>query len=432
MGNCIRNKLLGLAAALALACPEIWAQAPSLCLEISPEHPLLIFHCPPASTAASAANPMAYAQTVIQAWQALPEDMRPFATLQVDGRGADSAERDLWFRDLLLPLQDADVPAVLRVGGGESALHPVEKVSALLEGFSCIKGIQAVDLPFEEYGEFASDDPLAAPAAVRWLMGAIDAAAQHGRFIAIELDEIRWPRVMSNVSCRPLYAKMFEKRGCVVPVMKYRGPHTVAQTSALLGLWLEGAVVQWGVAPHSMWYADSRFIEPGVFGSLEQPPAMPPGLYRAMIVNGVMTGATVYSFSAADDLWFGARRYYWDQAIHGTLHSVIGAGLIPRRDFVLKKTRVAYQLAPSATPEDFHLNLRDIDGVLDKGFLMHGAYGMERPGQVPELILNTGRYFWIPVLSANASKDALAQFSTVVQPGVQNSPQAWTELLAKT
>ena len=433
MRNCIRNMTLGwLAAWVLAACPGVWAQAPSLCLEISPEHPLLIFRCAPASAPAPAADAMAYAQSVIQTWQSLPEDIRPFSTLQVDARGADTAERDLWFRELLLPLQDADVPAVLRVGTGTSVLHPVEKISELLEGFSCVKGIQAVDLPFEEYAEFAPDDPLAVPAVVRWLVGAIDAAAQHGRFVSIELDEIRWPRVMSNVSCKPLYDKIFEKRTCVVPVMKYRGPHTVAQTSALLGLWLEGAVVQWGVAPHSAWYADSRFIEPGVFGPSEQPPAMPPGLYRAMIVNGVMTGATVYSFSASDDLWFGPRRYYWDQAIHSTLHSVIERGLIPRRDFVLKKTRVAYQLAPSVTPEDFHLNLRDIDGVLDKGFLMHGAYGMERPGQVPELILNTGRYFWIPVLSANASKDALAQFAAVVQPGVQDSPQGWTELLARS
>lgn len=426
MGNCIRHTCLGLLAASAFfACAMAHAQTAPVCLEITPEHPLLIFHCPP-STATDA---IAYSQAVIEAWKSLPEDLRPFSALRVDAVGDDTAARDLWFREILLPLQDANVPAILRVGGpGVRTLHPAAQVDALLESYSCVKGIEAASLPFEEYCPGGAGEPLGAPPAVRWLCGVIDAAAGHGRFVSIQLDGIRWPRVMSNVSCNALYAKIAEHKANVAPVAEYRGPHSVPQISALLGLWLEGAAGQWGVAANPLWYADAHFIEPGVFGVAEQP-AMPPGLYRAMIVNGVMTGATVYAFPASDDLWFGPRRYYWDRVIYKTLQAVISGGLIPRKEFVLKKTRAAYQLVPAANPADFHLNLRDIDGVLDKGFLMHGAYGMERPGQVPELILNTSRHFWVPILSPHATPDALARFAAVVQPGTQDSAQAWKELL---
>jgi len=428
MGNCIRHTYLAVLAATAfVVCTATHAQGAPVCIEIAPEHPLLMFHCPPAVET----DAIAYSQAVIEAWNSLPEDLRPYSTLRVDAVGAGSEERDLWFRELLLPLQDANVPVILRVGGpGVRALHPVGHVASLLDSFSCVKGVEAASLPFEEYAAFEPGNSLGTPPVVRWLCGIIDAAAGHGRLASVPLDGIRWPRAMSNASCNPLYAKIVEHKANVAPLAEYRGPHSVAQISALLGLWLEGGAAQWGVAPNPLWYADARFVEPGVFGISEQPPAMPPGLYRAMIVNGVMTGATVYSFPAGDDLWFGSRRYYWDRIIYKTLQSVISGGLIPRKEFVLKKIRAAYQLAPAANPVDFHLNLRDIDGILDKGFLMHGAYGMERPGQMPELILDTSRHFWVPLLSPHASPEALAQFAAVVRPGELDSPQAWAELLA--
>ncbi len=91
----------------------------------------------------------------------------------------------------------------------------------------------------KEYYEFGMDDPLGAPPVVRWLIGTLDLAARYGRFLSLELDRIRWPRVMSNTWCRPLIQKFRECHGYLVPVSSCRGPHTVPQMSALLGLWIE-------------------------------------------------------------------------------------------------------------------------------------------------------------------------------------------------
>ncbi|NIA14979.1 MAG: hypothetical protein GWP08_12970 [Nitrospiraceae bacterium] len=427
-----RSKLLSrlhwlvLALGVALfAAPLSAAGYPPLSVEIRPEHPLLVFR----DSGAGITGAADYARHVIEAWQALPDEFRPLAAMQIEAPGDGIAARHEWYRAALAALQDAGVPIVIRLADRNLArIHPIARAEELLRDFTCIKAVQAVALPFEEYYAFGDLDEMGTPPVVQWLVGATGLAARYGRLMLIELDEIRWPRVMSNTWCQPLYAKFRECREYVAPIVMYRGAHTVPQTSAVLGLWLEGAVDQWGVGPDSAWYRDARFIEPGVFGVSESA-AMPAALYRAMILNGAMTGASVYSFPADQDLWFGANRVYWDDAIRPTLSSLIARGLIARQDFVHKKTKVAYQLAPSATPLDFHFNLRDIDGILDQGNLMRGAYGMERPGQVAELILNTGRHYWVPILSARAPPEARSLFDTVVSPGVQNSPQSWRDLL---
>lgn len=426
MGMDLRIGSVAFVAVVALAAHAATAvDFPPLSIEIRPERPLLLFESPADAVVAEDC-----AARIGEAWQALPASLRPMAVMVIAPRGNDVAARHQWFRAVLAPLQEAGVPVALRVADAELArVHPVARLDELARDFTCVKGFHAAQLPFEEYYAFAGGDPLGAPAAVRWLIGAIDAAARYGRFMAVELDQIRWPRVMSNAWCTALYEKMRECRDYVLPIAQYRGVHSVPQTSALLGLWLEGAVQHWGVGPHSGWYADARFLAPGVYGVADPAPPMPPALYRAMILNGAMAGAEVYSFGAADDLWFGARRESWDQVICPTLTAIVDSGLVARQDFVQKKAKVAYQLAPSATAQDFHFNLRDIDGVLDAGLLMHGAYGMERPGQVTELILNTGRHYWVPILSAHAPAEALSRFAAVVHPGVHTSPEAWSELL---
>ncbi len=415
-----------IAVALCGLAARTWADFPPLCVEIGPEHPLFIFQdtgegCPDASS---------YAQQIMQVWTALPEDLRPYSVIQIEGRGADVPSREQWFRALLTPLQAADIPVVVRVADADlRRIYPVEDAETLVHDFTCIKGLQAVNLPFEEYYEFGMDDPMGMPPAVRWLIGTLDVAARYGRFLSLELDRIRWPRVMSNAWCRPLMQKFRECHGYLVPVASCRGPHVVTQMSALMGLWIEGTAAQWGVGPQSNWYSDAHFIEPGVYGLSEEPAKMPSSLYRAMIFDGAMAGAAVYSFAPDKDLWFGTSRRHWDEAICPTLREVLDLGLIARKDFVKKKARVAYQLAPSRTSEDFHFNLRDIDGVLDSGFLIKGAYGMERPGQVPELILNTGRHYWVPLLPAPANEAAPGGFEAVIKPGIQTSEETWRTLL---
>ena len=426
-----RHFLAVSAATVLMMCLAVgaWGAYPPLCVEITAEHPLFIFQVslPPDREGLDAGG---YAQHVVDVWGELPDGLKPFSTLQIEARGTDTASRHQRFRTLLGVLQEADIPVVVRIADANlRRIYPLELAEELVREFTCIKGIQAMDLPFEEYYAFGADDPVGVPPVVRWLVQAIDLAARYGRFMSIELGRLRWPRIMSNTWCKPLYEKFRECSDYVVPTSVYRDAHTIPQTACLLGLWLEGAAAQWGVGPQSHWYADAHFIEPGVFGVSKQPVKMPPALYRAMILNGAMTGAAVYSFAPGSDLWFGAARRHWDEAICPTLAEIVDSGLIARRDFVKKHVKVAYKLAPSRTAEDFHLNLRDIDAVLDQGLLIRAAYGMERPGQVPELIPNFSRYYWIPILSAHAPEDVRGAFDVVVDPAVHTSVEAWRELL---
>ena len=402
---------------------------PALCVEIGPEHPLFLFE----HAGTNLNDATAYGQAVVEAWRKLPKNLQPFSLMLVVARGGDPASRQQWCRTFLKILQDGATPCVLRIADGDPrTIAPQSQTEDLLQQFTCIKGLQATGISFNEYYEFGADDALGEPLIVRWLDNTLDLSARFGRFFAIECGEINWPRFMANTWCARLREQFRTYANYVVPMVSYRGPHTIPQTSAVMGAWLEGLSKHWGVSAHAQWYTDAHFLEPGVFGNSESTDKMPSSLYRAMILNGAMTGACLYTFSPETDLWFGATPQRWNDAIYPTLRELIDFGFIAPKEQVIKKARIAYQLAPARSPEDFHLNLRDIDGVLDKGFLIHAAYGMERPGQVPELIPNLGRHYWIPMVSATPRDTVAKLYDTVVKAGSMASAQAWTDLLERT
>lgn len=400
---------------------------PPLCTEISEEHPLFIFEVrlPEGGAAAE------YAQRAAQCWADLPVELKPFSALQLDLPGIDLAVRHRQFRDMLQTLQGAEVPVVLRLADGDPRrIYPLERAEELLRDFACVKGIQAVGFRFDEYFAFGDYDPIAAPPQVRWLAASIETCARYGRFAAVELEGLGWPRVMANTWCKPLYERMKALSSYVIPIDPWRGRHNLTQQSAILGLWFEGAAAHWGVGPRSGWYSDADCIEPGVFGKSAAPDKMPSSYYRAMILAGAMTGAHVYSFAPESDLWFGPAQRHWQEAIYPTLSEILDKRFIARQDFVQKKIKVAYRLAAAGTSEDFHLDLRDIDAVSDAGFLVRAAYGIDN-AYLPELVPNTGRFYWIPLLSPYADDATVAKFSVVVTPGQMASTEAWAELLAR-
>jgi hypothetical protein len=204
--------------------------------------------------------------------------------------------------------------------------------------------------------------------------------------------------------------------------------NTIAQQGALMGLWLERTVNQWGLAATSRWYARAGFDGPGKFAAAPGAP-MPAAFYRAMILNGAMGGATVYAFLEPNELWAGQDARYWIDVIGPTLREILDKGLISRPELVAKRAPVVYQAAVARNPVEFRRNLRDLDARLDDGLMLFGAYGVERPGQVAELVPNTGAHYWVPIVSPYAPGDSLAVFGQIVSPGAVASAQAWTELL---
>ena len=167
---------------------------------------------------------------------------------------------------------------------------------------------------------------------------------------------------------------------------------------------------------------------PGVFGDHMPPQTMPPGLYRAMILQGVVMGATVYSFEPYWDLFDQSNNRCWNEVILPTLREVVHRRLIPNRDQVLSKTGIAYHVAPARDVNEFHRNLRDLDWLSDDGLLAKAAYGVWEPMLEFELIPNRGHWF-IPLLPSDTPQPVLDRFPFIVQPGQCDSVEAWESLL---
>jgi hypothetical protein len=423
MKRCFYGKIAGFLLALAAAGSGA-ADFPPLSTEISPEHPLFLFEAAPPAGMEEAA---AYLSGV---WDGLDDVLKPRSALRF-GAPAGVREAHAWFEAVLPPLQEADIPVVIRISDdSRRAWFPREALESLLRNFTAIRGVETAELRFDRYPP--PDSRITdMPPEITWLIETIDTAARYGRFTHIPLADLHWPRILSNTACAPLYEKIRECRDYVIPGCLERGHHHIARMSAILGLWLEESVAQWAIAADARWYGDAWFAAPDLFGRPSGEGGAPHSLYRAMILNGAMAGAAVYAFSPGENLWQGPGRHHWDKAIRPALIEIMEKGLIARRDFVRAKTSIAYRLAPAESPEDFHLNLRDIDGVIDTGRLIHAAYGMERPGQIPELVLNRGDHHLVPLLPAHSAAVTPAGFDTVVKAGAITSTAQWENLLAK-
>ena len=229
---------------------------------------------------------------------------------------------------MLTELQQIPLPVTLEVADGDPrGMVPVATLEALLNEFTIVKGLYVSGLRFNRYPPYG-DDPRGIPVEAQWLSDVIETAASYGRFVAVALDELHWLRIMSNPVYQPPFDTIREPKPHVIPLNRHRAPHNIARTSSLLGSWLEDRVDQWGVALTSAWYGDARFITPGVFGASQSEARMPPGLYRAMVLNGAMTGAQVYALDEPADLWAGPRRFHWDQAIRPTPAGVGRRGVL--------------------------------------------------------------------------------------------------------
>lgn len=413
------------ALSMLLACVSAQAQYPALTTEISPEHPLFLFAVTPAPSPDGAA----YAAEVAEAWETLPADLKPFSVLQVSAPAQPVAERMAFYNALLPAVQAAGIPVAVGIDGDSVAQHlRPDDLEALLQAYAVIRGAYSRAPRFDRYpapGDWPGLDPAHA-----WLIDLIERSARYGRFLHLPLGDIHWPRMMSDPNARPVYDKFVACRDYVLPGVWTRGAHVLPQQSALMGLWLEGAVAHWSMAADARWYHDAFYLEPGKQGAMAPAPEPPAALYRLMILNGVIGGATVYAFENPAHLWVTDEPLPWENVIAPTLREVLERDAIARADFVLKNARVACQLAVAGNPQAFHANLSDIDPVLDKGLLFRAAFGGESPGLLPELSPNLSGRFWVPLLSPQASDEAKGKFASVIAAGTLTSPEIWDGALA--
>ncbi|MFP4500167.1 MAG: glycoside hydrolase family 98 domain-containing protein [Candidatus Hydrogenedentota bacterium] len=419
---------------------------PALRTEISPEHPLFLF----AVNDPARGDTALYIDHLQEAWETLPAALKPYTVLAIDAPGPAMVSRHERYLAILGAAQAEDIPVVITIADGHPArYYPLPLLEELLMEFTCLRGAVVSGLRFNSYDPAAANPALGMPPVHRWLAESGETLARYGCFLWMPLDELGWPRLMANTQCARLYKRLRALKGYLLPGVACRGDHVQPQVAAAMGLWLTQEAAHWGIAPDARWYADARFDGPGRFGGTAGAAAMPSGLYSAMILTGAMTGAAIYAFPHEQDLWFGTSPDRWNDAIAPLLRRLVDQGLIARRDSVRAHTPVACRLAEAATPRAFHVNLRDIDGVLDAGHLAHAAYGMERPGQVPELIPNR-RYFYVPLLpahtrsgrtpanvetdrdmEADTGASEAAPFDRVVSAGTLEDAEAWEAILAE-
>jgi len=406
-------RLLAIIAVLTLASSALGLPPGARPLEtrITPEHPLVILYGP--------GNP----EALVRNYQALEPDIKPYCMIHAEERYP-AADSLAGFRRLLGAAQHHGIPLVFQIAGpDESFDFPLEVVESLLREFSTIKGIMMVETSFNDYSHFGGGIPYALRHNARYGIDAIKLAARHGKFFTCQLAHANFLYIMAGELNRPLYDTFRQYRDYVIPQHEMNVPFGMHQAhTAPLGMWLEGAVGNWGIEPQSWYWADAEYADPEDFthGDIAK---MPPAVYRQMILTGVTAGATVYSFEPPDDLVGGSRSHHWREAIYPTMMEVIRNRLIPTRDQVLRKIRVAYQLAPASTPAEMHRNLRDVNEILDQGNLIRGTYGVYDQGLEYEFIPNTGRYYWIPLLSPSASRQALGRFTSVIRPGQFQAPE---------
>ncbi len=238
---------------------------------------------------------------------------------------------------------------------------------------------------------------------------------------------------------RDLYRHIARHPGVLLPQWEMNVPKSMYLChDSVMGLWLAGAVDNWGVEPQSWYWMEAGYTQlnrtPGEFdrgyreGDIN---TCPDTLWGQMVLLGASSGATVYSIEPFVGVVVNRERDGladpWRRSLEPLFSWLITHRAIAARRQVLEKCRVAYY-ADFENPAfaersdvDCYRDNRSDDQRADahtprghgSGVLYAATYGLRHDH---ELIPNTGRYYWIPVLPKWASTDTLLAFPTVLTP----------------
>ncbi|MBN1352479.1 hypothetical protein JXJ21_23980 [candidate division KSB1 bacterium] len=395
-----------------------------LCIEISREHPLIIMMAPHHGELTPEEN----GEYIADAWrQHYPDELKPYTVVQIEERVLDYEKRMELFRRRLNVLAQNEIPIALQIADPDDQYTmPLDLVEQLLIEYPIIKGLNLVEMRIEHYSTFGGELKYKVPAETAHLIDAIKLAAKYGRFTSIQLQKLRWPHLLADDLQKPLLDTMREFHEYVFPQNEGIEPYFITRQAAVLGLWLSDVVDHFGMEPQSWFWAGCRFREPGIFGpNYDGTNGVPPRFYRPMILINAMTGGTVYAFEPSWDLWNEPNGHIGREVIYPTMLEIIRNRLIPTKEQVLEKTRVAYQMNYCKTLGEFHVNINDIDPVAGNGLLSRAAYGLFWRGQNYEVIPDNSRYFFIPLLPWDAPNQIMRRFESVMRAGEFTSVAAY-------
>jgi len=364
-----------------LKVPEVKRRPPELA--ISAAHPLLIFQ--------------SGGQSLVSNWESLPEDLKPRVLLRVEEIAPSAIEK------VLSTAQKNNIPVLFQASGPHdyygrtSSRIPLTEIERILKNYPTVKGIYICEQAFR-----------ASPEKNRIMMNyaerLIPLAAQYGKLV-IWADG-HWGRnLWIDVGLnRKLMEVIQEYRSYFVPLWKMNGSLTpLSVHNAIFGLWLSGACDNWGVQPERWYWYEAGFgklNEQAWFkeGKTEE---FPPTFYVQMALLGLSSGASVYSFEPAGDIWGedGKPTEISQKVTFPFLREAIRQSWIPSREEVFRKICAVYVA-----------DEKDSAWSLDYGslhYIYDGLYGIKHPFQ---MIPSRGDYHWLPILSKWTPSSVLKPF----------------------
>jgi len=387
--------------------------------EISASHPLFVIMAPHWPAEDHQENKRLF----LEYWEQLDDELRPYVTVQIDGHIQDRFRRI----EVLLPAaQAAGIPVTVQIqsNNGESwNTLPLSSVKRYVDTYSCIVGLQITEASQRTFVVHGLDPEHAMGRNARYLRDATRLCGEYGLFMSWQEMGENLVAVGCSANNEALFETICEYGEYVIPthamngaVSKYMG-HLGG-----MGLWLSGATDQWGVEGQSWYWHDCGYGTPGqcTGGSL----AMPGGIYATMYLLGASAGASVFSVEPGSDFWVGETKDW----IESTFKRILNERLIPSRADMVAKTPVVYHMSLCEKPIDFHKISADLDFDRHEGKLIRGTYGVFDRARDAEMIPNTPRYGWIPVLPAKTPDWVLHQFDRVIRTGEISSVEHATEI----
>ncbi len=383
-------------------------------LVVNTENPLFLFR---SSTPEKA-------EGVVKLWKMLPEDVRAYSAILTSYDATKDNDTVVQYFDDLLTVADAqNIPVVLQVehwnSYSEREMFTQEQLSGLLKRHASLKGYAHTELSCMYSEEEES----------KRIKNTLRACKENNAlFIWLDMEYVQNTNVFARfLEDEELYSLMSSYAHNVVLVDKHNGQgrHFAVQ-SAAMGCWLSGVCGNWGSNVESWLWWEEGFGQyddmGGTFRSesedlIKQYPAAMAGIDT---LNDTVGGATVYSF---EDLTMTAvnadGETVWTPAFYNVLYpiyqKIVSGGLIPTRDEVKSKVKVAYQYS-------------DIDAEDTAGYespLLIDLYGptldyMNTYRQLrvsKKWLPTTGRYYIVPSLLRQVSASAVLPDAAIVNSG---------------
>lgn len=340
-------------------------------LSVSADHPLVIL--------------FGDNQHLSDNWKAVPDELKAYVVFRIEELPSEK------FQPLLQTAQENQIPVVVQASGPHdyygraSSRISLAEIEQFFLKFPVVKGVYICEQAFR-----------VSPANNRIMMNyaerLIPLAAEYGKMVLWA--DGHWGRnLWIDVGLnKKLLDTIRMYRQYFIPVWKMNGAQTTYSAhDAIFGLWVSSAVDNWGVQPeHWYWYEAGfgKLDEQSWFkeGKMED---FPPSFYGQMILLGLSSGASVYSFEPAGDIWgkVGGLSEISKRVTFPLLLEIIRDQWLPRREEVLKNVRAVYVADSSDSP--WSMNFGTIRILYER------AYGIRHPFQ---MIPSISRYFWIPIV----------------------------------